>query len=402
MKVAIIGGGAAGFFAAISCKVYHPEAEVCIIEKTGKTLSKVKVSGGGRCNVTNVIESRADFLKNYPRGSKNLKKTFSKHFRTDTIDWFEKRGVQLKAEDDGRMFPVTDDSQTIINCLRNEVHSKGVILIQSCKVNQIEILESQFELRFDNLEVKKYDKLILATGGSPKADGMDWIKELGHDVERSVPSLFTFNIAEEADLKALMGTSVPNATVKIVGTKLMQKGPLLVTHWGMSGPAILKLSAWGARVLHEMNYQFKVQVAWSELATEEELRVIIVGEMRSKKKLSNHNPFSIPTRLWLYLLNRVGINEEKIWMELSKKEKNQLVNILVNDVYEVKGKTTFKEEFVTCGGVVNADVDFNTMQSKIVPGLYFAGEVLDVDGVTGGFNFQAAWSTGYVAGQLES
>lgn len=403
MKVAIIGGGAAGFFAAISCKAHHPDAIVSIFEKSQKTLSKVKVSGGGRCNVTNACESKSDFLKHYPRGQKQLKKTFNHFDRQNTIEWFESRGVKLKAESDGRMFPVTDDSQTIIDCLRNETERSGVSVIQKKSIVELKPhAVNGFDLTFDSGESDFFDFVIVATGGSPKSVGYDWLRNLGHTIIEPVPSLFTFNIPEEKKLKDLMGLAAPNALVKIQGTKMMQEGPVLVTHWGLSGPAILKLSAWGARQLFELNYNFKAQVNWSGGMNEEELRQLVLktSEVQSKKKVINAKPIDLPNRLWEYLLDRIELDANVIWAEVNKKQKNRLVNVLVNDEYTVVGKTTFKEEFVTCGGVDLADVDFNTMQSRKLPGLFFAGEVLDIDGITGGFNFQAAWSTGFVAGRL--
>lgn len=403
MKVAVIGGGAAGFFAAISCKAHHPEAMVSIIEKSSKTLAKVKVSGGGRCNVTNACEQQADFLRHYPRGQKQLKKTFNYFNRANTIAWFEERGVQLKAEDDGRMFPVTNNSQTVIDCLRSEVESAGISVLMKTSITEINSgIDGGFHVKFENGGDDYFDFVIVATGGSPKSTGYDWLRHLDHEIVPPVPSLFTFNIPEEKRLKSLMGLAVPNAVVKIQGTKMVQEGPVLVTHWGLSGPAVLKLSAWGARQLHDLNYNFKIQINWTGGVNEEILRqqVISASESQSKKKVMNAKPLDIPNRLWEYLLERIALNGNIIWAEVKKKDKNRLINVLLNDDYTVVGKTTFKEEFVTCGGVDLAEVDFNTMQSRKKSGMFFAGEVLDIDGITGGFNFQAAWSTGFVAGKL--
>lgn len=402
MEVAILGGGAAGFFAAISCKHHHPGAKVTLIEKSNKTLSKVKVSGGGRCNVTNGCESNAEFLKHYPRGQKHLKKTFGQFNRADTVTWFEDRGVQLKTEDDGRMFPVTDDSQTIIDCLRNEVKKLGIKVLTGEAVGSLDQEKNGFYIKFKSGEVRHYQQVIVATGGSPKLSGYDWLRSLQIKIVDPVPSLFTFNIPEEAKLKALMGLSVSEATVKIQGTKMTQSGPLLITHWGLSGPAVLKLSAWGAKELHAMNYDFKIQINWTGELNEEQLREDLNRRIQDsgKKKISNARLADLPGRLWDYLLDRAGLNTSSVWSEVGKKDKNRLINLLVNDHYQVKGKTTFKEEFVTCGGVDLAEVDFHTMESRMHKGLFFAGEVLNIDGVTGGFNFQAAWSTGYVAGKL--
>jgi len=400
MKVAIIGGGAAGFFAALSCKAHHPGADVDIFEASGKTLSKVKVSGGGRCNVTNACASKAEFLKQYPRGSKHLKKTFAKFDRDDTVTWFAQRGVELKTEPDGRMFPVTDDSQTIINCLRGEVDRLGISVLQKQRVESLEHKDGIFWLQIQG-KTQTYNRVIVATGGSPKPSGYEWLQKLGHNIVSPVPSLFTFNVPAEKKLKELLGTSVPMATVKIQGSKLQEKGPVLVTHWGLSGPAVLKLSAWGARHIYDIGYEFMVSVNWTPLENEEQVRTQLMQEWQNTdKKIQNANPFDISKRLWGYQLSRVDIDPDKRCHALSKKGKNRLINVLCNDNYAVQGKTTFKEEFVTCGGVALAEVDFHTMASRKVPGLYFAGEVLDIDGITGGFNFQAAWSTGFVAGQL--
>jgi len=400
MEIAIIGGGAAGFFAAISCKTHHPEATVTIYEKTDKLLAKVKISGGGRCNVTHACFTNSQLVKYYPRGEKQLKKAFAQFTTTDTVKWFESRGVRLKAEADGRMFPVTDSSQTIINCLLREIDRLGIIIQMQQPVISIEKETDKFKLTFrDN--VIYVDKLIVATGGSPKLEGFDWLKKLGHSIESPVPSLFTFNMPNEP-IKSLMGVSVGNVSVRIPGTKLKTEGPLLITHWGMSGPAILKLSAWGARVLKDLHYQFTIQINWLGTMNEDQAREILVEETRlhPKKKISNSNPFQLPNRLYMFLLSKIDINPEMTLEEVGKKNQNRLLNTLLNDEYKVKGKTTFKEEFVTCGGINLNEVYIETMESKVCQGLYFAGEVLDIDGVTGGFNFQAAWTTGFIAGKL--
>ena len=402
MQIAIIGGGAAGFFAAISCKEHHPDASVEIFEKTGKLLAKVKVSGGGRCNVTNACFNIPKLSAFYPRGAKQLKKAFGTFSTSDTVQWFSSRGVELKTEPDNRMFPVTDNSQTIIDCLLSEADKLGIVIRNNTSVEAIKPAESGFDLLCKTGKVFTADKIIITTGGSPKPEGFDWLKRLGHHIESPVPSLFTFNMPGE-EIKKLMGLSVQHVSVRVQGSKLKEEGPLLITHWGMSGPAILKLSAYGARVLSEMNYQFKIQVNWPGRLSETEIHEIIGVQMSShpKKKMLNGNPLDIPNRLWEFLLQKIGLRQDITWGELGKKGQNKLVNILLNDVYEVKGKTTFKEEFVTCGGVSLQDVDFNTMQSRKCPGIYFAGEVLDIDGVTGGFNFQAVWTTGFIAGQLK-
>ncbi|WP_323756447.1 NAD(P)/FAD-dependent oxidoreductase [Roseivirga sp.] len=398
-NIAVIGGGAAGFFAAFSCKVHSPDARVTIFEKTGKLLSKVKVSGGGRCNVTHACFNNNDLVKFYPRGEKQLKKVFGQFTTTDTLAWFEERGVELKAEADNRMFPTTDNSQTIIDCFLKETSKLGIQVVLNTNIYSIKPKSPGFDLQIGE-KIQHFDKVIVASGGSPKAQGFDWLKDLGHEIISPVPSLFTFNMPKEP-IKNLMGLSVPDATVRVQGTKLQQSGPLLITHWGMSGPAILKSSAWGARVLADLGYNFNIQVNWLGTMNEEELRTWFVNSLQTigKRKIRNKNPLDLPNRLWDFFLEKVEIDGEGIWAEIGKKNLNRLINLLLNDTYEVKGKTTFKEEFVTSGGVALADVNFNTMESRKCPGLFFAGEVIDVDGVTGGFNFQAAWSTGFVAGK---
>tara|TARA_S200000501_G_scaffold270169_1_gene253897 strand:- start:433 stop:1641 length:1209 start_codon:yes stop_codon:yes gene_type:complete len=400
MKVAIVGGGAAGFFAAFSVKEHHPESQVTIFEKSDKLLSKVKISGGGRCNVTHACFQVSQLSKFYPRGTKQLKKAFSIFQPKDTVAWFAARGIDLKTESDGRMFPVTDDSQTIIDCFLHEAQIKKIQIVKQAKVNELHPEKSGFTLAF-NESKKHFDKVIIASGGSPKARGFEWLQNIGHSIISPIPSLFTFNMPEES-VKELMGLVVENATARIQGTKLAYTGPVLITHWGMSGPAILKLSAWGARLLYDHNYKFNVQMNWLSVKGENEVHDMINAEIDRirKKKIANANPFGLPNRIWLFLLEKVQINSDTPWMELSKKNRNKLVNVLLNDVYAVSGKTTFKEEFVTCGGICLSDVDMKSMQSRICRDLYFAGEVLDIDGITGGFNFQAAWTTGYIAGKL--
>ena len=401
MKVAVIGGGAAGFFAALSVKKHSPGAEVVIFEKSSKLLSKVKISGGGRCNVTHACFKASMLSKFYPRGAKQLKKSFALFNTNHTVAWFKDRGVELKKESDNRMFPVSDSSITIINCFLDEARRLGVNIQKETLVAKLEASNNQIKLTIDGFDYN-YDKVVVATGGSPKTEGLNWLKSLGHKIVHPFPSLFTFNMPNE-EIKTLQGLSVQNAIVRIQGTKLMQDGPLLITHWGMSGPAILKTSAWGARDLANLNYEFKVMINWAGISNEDDVRILLNRHCYNydKKKLENSNPFQIPSRLWRYLLLKSELEGSKMNCDLSKKEKNKLINTLLNDVYEVKGKTTFKEEFVTCGGVSLNDVDMKTMQSKVVSNLYFAGEVLNIDGVTGGFNFQAAWTTGYIAGQLK-
>lgn len=395
LKVAIIGGGAAGFFAAISCKKHHPNAEVHLIEKTKKTLSKVKISGGGRCNVTHNCQYASTLIKNYPRGGKKLKKIFSVFGTRDTIAWFASHGVKIKVEEDGRMFPISDNSQSIIDALWRGINDADIKVLFSSVVSQILPIKQGLELVVQKKKVI-YNKVILATGGHPKSSSYDWLRNIGISIVPPVPSLFTFNIPKSGITK-LMGV-VSIATVRIKGLKYIESGPLLITHWGMSGPAILKLSSWAARDLHSKNYNFETLINWAPSYSQEELKPAL--NLESKKKLKNNNPFNLPARLWSYLIARSGIDENTSWIETIKKDKNKLVNIISQDCYSVSGKTTFKEEFVTCGGVSLDQVNMNTMESKQVEGLYFAGEVLDIDAVTGGFNFQAAWSTGFIAGKL--
>jgi predicted Rossmann fold flavoprotein len=398
-NVAVIGGGAAGFFAAISAKTNHPKDEVVIYEKSSKVLSKVKISGGGRCNVTHACFNNKELASKYPRGENYLRKSFEQFNAKDTIDWFNKRGVLMKTYSDGCIFPLSNDSQTIINCFLNEADKLGIKILMNSSIQKIEKLEDGFLLHTLNSSVKA-DKIVIAMGGQPKKSSMLWLEELGHTIIEPVPSLFTFNMPNNP-ICELMGNVVEKATVKVEGTKLVGKGPLLITHWGMSGPAILLLSAWGARILNEKNYQFSILVNWLNELKEHELRLQIerVISFHGAKMIGNINPFPITNRLWHFLLTKAEINSEVRWKDLGKKNINKMVNTLLNDRYEVSGKTTFKEEFVTAGGVSLSEIDFKTMESKILPGLHFAGEILDIDGITGGFNFQAAWTTGFISGK---
>ena len=403
MNVAVIGGGAAGFFAAIAVKENHPGAQVVIFEKSEKLLAKVKVSGGGRCNVTNSCASISELLKAYPRGGKRLKKPFNVFSNLDTVNWFAQRGVKLVAEADGRMFPVSNKSQTIINCLVGEAERLAIKIETGTKVQALEPGADGLKLTIkrDTVTKQEFAKVIVTTGGSAKLEGFDWLAKLGHEIAPPVPSLFTFNMPGNP-VTRLMGVVVPKARAAIQGTKLKSEGPLLITHWGMSGPAILKLSAFGARLLNEQNYDFNVQVNWiGEVNYDlvmEKLRLVVEANM--KKLITNYRPFGLPEKHWLFLIEKAGLKPTARWGDLGKKGLNKLVNLLTNDVYAVSGKTTFKEEFVTCGGVSLDSIDLSTMQSRVSPNLYFAGEVLDIDAITGGYNFQAAWTTGYIAGKL--
>jgi predicted Rossmann fold flavoprotein len=398
----VIGGGAAGFFCAVNAARMHPWLKVILLEKTNKLLSKVRVSGGGRCNVTHHLFDIDEMSRRYPRGQNFVKKSFHQFFTTDTIRWFEERGVKLKAESDGRMFPVTDSSETIINCLVQESNLYGVDIRMNAEVKQLRKYDTAFRLELNSGQPIAADYVCVASGGYPKTAMFSWLQELGHSVSEPVPSLFTFNLPKHP-MTALMGVSVPKARVKIKGTKLVETGPVLITHWGLSGPAVLRLSAWGARLLLEMNYSFTVHINWladeTEQTIKEQLRQLRNGS--PAKKLINHHS-GLPARLWEFLLVQSGVGVEQRFGDLPSKQENALVRNLADYVVEVKGKTTFKEEFVTAGGISLSEVDPNTMMSRKVGNLFFAGEVLDVDGITGGFNFQHAWTSGWVAARSVS
>jgi hypothetical protein len=393
----VIGGGAGGFFCAVNAARMNPTLKVTILEKTTKILSKVKISGGGRCNVTHALFDVIEMSKRYPRGQNFVKKTFHQFFTTDTIQWFESRGVKLKAEKDGRMFPVTDSSQTIVDCLLQEANLYGVEIHMNTEVKQLKPADGKWTMVLSNGTTVRADFVCLATGGYPKASMFDWLKNLGHQSAEPVPSLFTFNLAKHP-ITELMGVSVDRARAKIEGSKLAEEGPMLVTHWGLSGPAVLRLSAWGARELADKNYAFKVHINWLPDYNEQSLKESMQQWRRQQasKKISNLNP-GLPARLWQFVLTQSGIPEDLRMTDVPAKAENTLIRNLVDYVVEVKGKTTFKEEFVTAGGIYLSEVDANTMMSRKQPNLFFAGEVLDVDGITGGFNFQHAWTSGWIA-----
>ncbi len=399
LNITIIGGGAAGFFAAISAKTHFPNAQVCILEKTSKFLGKVKISGGGRCNVMNATFNNRLLSENYPRGEKFLRKAFEQFNAQSTVDWFESRGVALKTYPDNCIFPLSNDSQTIIDCFLREANKLGIELLTSHSVESIRKNEAGFQI-VSNQGLYLANKVIITVGGQPKSTWFEAVQSFGLTIIPPVPSLFTFNMPSEP-IKSLMGLVVEKARVRIEGQKLVGAGPLLITHWGMSGPAILQLSAWGARILAEKDYQGAILINWLDEVKEETLRQQFAEIQKSNgsKMLQNYNPFPIPNRLWMYLLEKNEISPELRWNDLAGKNANKLVNTLINDRYVVEGKTTFKEEFVTAGGIDLSEIDVNTMQSKKISGLFFAGEVLDIDGITGGFNFQAAWTTGYIAGK---
>ena len=403
MKVAIIGGGAAGYFSAIHTKLNHPSAEVIIFEKSQKLLAKVRISGGGRCNVTNGCFSINELCKAYPRGGKKLKKAFHVFNTKNTYEWFESRGVPLYTQEDTRVFPQSNSSSSIINCLQAEIDQLNIKIELGKGIKEIKKRKDLLELLFTDNETKKlFSHVIIACGGSPKIEGLKWLELLNHEIIPPVPSLFTFNMPHE-QVTSLMGISVQNVLVKVQGTKLKSTGPLLITHWGMSGPAILKLSSLGARLLNDFNYRFNIQINWANQInnTIVEHAIKETALKNPNKKIGSTKLYDIPERLWNYLITKSEISADKKWNEIGKKSTNKLINQLTNDTYSIEGKTTFKEEFVTCGGVSLDSIDLNTMQSKSINNLYFAGEVLDIDAITGGYNFQAAWTTGFIAGKLE-
>jgi predicted Rossmann fold flavoprotein len=397
-RLVVIGGGAAGFFCAINAAIMNPALQVTILEKSNKLLSKVKVSGGGRCNVTHACFEVQEMSKRYPRGEHFVRKAFHQFFTTDTIKWFEERGVKLKAEADGRMFPITDSSQTIIDCLMKEVNKHGIEILMNREVKKLEVRSGKWKVELNNNEIMDADFVCIASGGFPKLQQFDWLKGTDHSIISPVPSLFTFNMPKHP-ITELMGVVVPEATIKIQSTKLKNTGPLLITHWGMSGPCVLKLSAWGARELQERNYDFTINVNWLNDAKEQTLKdeLQMIRNTKGSQKIINNNLFQLPSRLWQFLLQQAGVKEEWRWADLPAKVQNKLIQLLCNHEFHVKGKTTFKEEFVTAGGVDLKQVDPNSMQSKLHPNLFFAGEILDVDGITGGFNFQHAWTSGFIA-----
>ncbi len=397
-KLIVIGGGAAGFFCAVNAARMNPDLQVHLLEKSDKLLSKVKVSGGGRCNVTHACFDRKEFSLHYPRGEHFVRKAFYQFFSTDTIQWFEERGVQLKQEGDGRMFPVTDSSQTIIDCLLREADRYRVQIHLRTEVERIRTVDQQWQLELKNGSAISANYVCAACGGFPKLHQFDWLKETTHTIIPPVPSLFTFNIPKHP-ISALMGVAVPAATIKIHKSKLVSSGPLLITHWGLSGPCVLKLSAWGARELQERAYVFPIVVNWTGDKKEDEIRSCLQESRQhhTVKKIANTNPLELPVRLWLFLLSQSEINPDWRWSDLPTRQLNKLVQTVGASVMQVQGKTTFKEEFVTAGGIDTREVDVQTMQSKIRSNLFFAGEILDVDGITGGFNFQHAWTSGFIA-----
>ncbi len=401
LHIAIIGGGAAGFFAAIAAKRKQPHADITIFEKQQKVLAKVEITGGGRCNLTNSFCEISDLKQAYPRGYKLMKRLFRCFDHHHAYEWFEENGVPLVTQEDQCVFPQSQDSHSIIDCLANTAKRLGVkIQCNHCLTGITELEDSKLLLGFKDGKQLAFDRVAITTGGHPRIESFKHLSDLGHTIELPIPSLFTFNITDRA-FRDLMGTVVDSVFTSIPGTKLKAEGPLLITHWGMSGPAVLKLSSHAARHLHENNYQIKVAVNWihesNHSLVEENIRGII--STNPQKQLTSIRPYDLPSRLWLYIIQKMGYKPEKKWVELGKKGINLLIETLTNDLYQVNGKGAFKEEFVTCGGVSLTNINLHTLESKVCPHLFFAGEVLDIDAITGGFNLQAAWTTGYVVGQ---
>ena len=404
--VVIVGGGAAGFFAAIACAEQLGAAgAVTLYEATAHPLAKVRVSGGGRCNVTHACFEPRELAKKYPRGGRELLGAFHRWQPRDMIAWLAERGVETKTEDDGRMFPATDDSATIVDCLTAAAEKAGVRLVTSMGVRKAERTKRDgeppsFWVTLTDGTGVRCDRLLLATGGNRSSAGFTIAEAFGHAIEPLVPSLFTFH-SDDARLIGLSGVSLENAVVSVPGTKLRTDGPLLITHWGLSGPAVLKLSAWGARELAAQNYEFPLLLNWAPPHTRESLarELAAVREKNPKKQIATWSPLAMPQRLWERLVTSAGIAPVMPWAQVGNAALATLAVQLTAAELTVVGKSTFKEEFVTCGGVRLSEVDFKTMGSRLCPGLHFAGEVLDIDGVTGGFNFQSAWTTGWLAGQ---
>jgi predicted Rossmann fold flavoprotein len=394
--IIIVGGGAAGFFTAINIVESKPHLKVAILERGKEVLSKVRVSGGGRCNVTHACFVPNELVKFYPRGERELKGPFHQFCSGDTIEWFEKHGVELKIEEDGRMFPVTDSSQTIIDCFLEAAKQLKVDVLTGQSVRSVFKSEDFWKVE-TNTETFVCDKVVMTTGSNPKI--WELLESQGHNVISAVPSLFTFNI-KDTRIKDLMGVSA-FASVKVKGTNLKASGPLLITHWGMSGPGILRLSAWGARELFDKNYQFVLQVNWLNEVTFEECldELKELKEENSKKLVAKFCPFDFPKRLWESLIVAAGFQADLKWADVSKKQMIALAEQLTNGQFQVNGKSTFKEEFVTAGGIDLKEVNFKTMESKLLPGLFFAGEILNIDAITGGFNFQNAWTGGFIIAQ---
>ena len=394
--IIIIGGGAAGFFTAINIVEHNPNLNVAILERGKTVLEKVRISGGGRCNVTHACFVPNDLVKFYPRGERELKGPFNQFCSGDTIEWFEKHGVELKIEEDGRMFPVSDSSDTIIDCFMDAVKKLKIDVLTNHSVQELYKTETHWKVTTTQ-DVFTCENVVMATGSNPKI--WELLQNLGHSIEEPVPSLFTFNV-KDVRIKELMGISTP-ATVKVKKSKLEASGPLLITHWGLSGPGILRLSAWGARELADKKYHFAILVNWlNETSFDEAIEALKESkEENAKKSVLKYPQFELPKRLWENLVKAAGITEEIKWADLNKNQLNALTEQLTNGEYQVNGKSTFKEEFVTAGGIQLKEVNFKTMESKLLPNLYFAGEILNIDAITGGFNFQNAWTGGFIAAE---
>ncbi|MCR5180983.1 MAG: aminoacetone oxidase family FAD-binding enzyme [Bacteroidaceae bacterium] len=384
-RLAILGGGAAGFFLALNVKEMMSEIDVTIFERSQRVLAKVEISGGGRCNCTNTFEEITDLQLAYPRGHRLMKRLMKDFGQREACRWFEDHGVKLVVQEDQCVFPAAQDSHVIIECFLRLARDYHIRIERGRKIMSLSELED-------------YDFVAVTTGGSPKASGLTWLADMGHEIVSPVPSLFTLNIPEPK-LTELMGLVIPDVSVQLTGTKAKANGPLLITHWGVSGPAVLKLSSYGARLLAEQNYRMSVSVNWTGANEADVISVLTDAAQREpQKQLTTYSPLGLPQRLWAYLLERaLGERAAIRWCELNKKDRNRLTNTLTNDTYKTDGRATFKEEFVTCGGVSLNSINPSTMESRCVEGLYFAGEVLDIDAITGGFNFQAAWTTAYTA-----
>ena len=413
-KIVVVGGGAAGFFCAIQVAEKHPDWEIIILEKSNKILSKVKVSGGGRCNVTHACPDIEKLIQKYPRGQRFLKKAFYQFATKNTIAWFAKNGVTLHTEKDGRMFPTTNNSETIIECLLNKVKEYKIQVLLNHEVVDIVKQKSNihdganatidttnnFIITLANNTILNADAICMATGGMLKANSFDWLTRLGHTIVEPVPSLFTFNTSDKS-ITHLMGVAVDNASIQWAGNKHIEKGPLLITHWGMSGPAAIKLSAWCAREMAAVNYEGQIIINWVPTYTEQSLKMEWINFRLDfgKREMGSKNPFNLPNRLWHYFLQVAAISTSLKWADLKSTQQQILIQQLVRTTLPIKGKTTFKEEFVTCGGIDLTEIEAMTMESKLIPGLHFAGEMMDVDGITGGFNFQHAWTSGWLAAE---
>lgn len=387
MKIAIVGGGAAGFFLAVNLKEMMPDAAVTIFERSSRVLAKVEVSGGGRCNCTNTFEDIRDLSAVYPRGHRLMKRLFNVFSYHDAYQWFERHGVPLTVQPDHCVFPAAQDSHAVIDCFMSLARRYHIEIRTHVKIQSLEPLSD-------------YDYVAITTGGSPKGEGLQWLQALGHEIETPVPSLFSFSV-NDLSLTALQGLVVSSVTAHIPGTKLRASGPLLITHWGVSGPAVLKLSSYAARHLADTDYRAPLRIDWLSMPETEVQNVLLETMIQQPQKmLTTFNPFGLQQRLWLLLLEKALASRSQIrWNELNKKDVNRLVNVFTNDVYQIAGRAPFRDEFVTCGGIALSSVQPATLESRHVPNLYFAGEVLDIDGITGGFNFQAAWTTAYTVAQ---